>query len=649
MSKKNMAFQAEVKEILSLMIHSLYSQKEIFLRELISNASDALDKLRFESLTHPEWKLSDQERGITITPDEKSRTIKIQDNGIGMSYDEVVKNIGTIAHSGTKEFLRVKQDLKDKPELIGQFGVGFYSSFIVADKVILHTQRAGETQGTVWESAGDGEYAISEAPRPEGHGTSITLHLKDFSNDDSTPNFCDEWTLRAIIKKYSDFIAFPVRLRVTRPIEPKPDANENGDQKAETEPQNESAADAKFEIKEETVNSQKALWLRSPSEIKPEEYKEFYHHITHDWAEPLRTIHFKAEGTQEFAALMFIPKNVPFDYNQRDFKHGLSLYVKRVFIMANCEDLLPRYLRFVRGMVDSSDLPLNVSREILQHDVQVQRIQKALVGKVLNFFKDMLNKERSDYESFWEHFGSSVKEGLLQDFGNKEKISDLLLFKSTASDAWTTLSEYVERMKPEQQSIYFLSGDSIEILKNSPYLERLKDKGYEVLLLTDVVDEWASRELPEYKGKKLVSIATENLDLDTEDEKKAKEEENKKAEEKFGDLKKFIETTLKDEVKEVRYSSRLVESPVCLVSQMHDPSARMERILGAMGRDTTKSKRILEINPKHAVFEKILDLSEERKTEWIEILFNQALLNEGSTIRDPAKFSRQIANLMARG
>lgn len=627
--KQSMPFQAEVKEILSMMVHSLYSQKEIFLRELISNASDALDKLRFEAIAHKDWKVSDTERTITLTPDPSAHLLKIEDNGIGMTYEEVVKNIGTIAHSGTREFIKAKQEIKDRPELIGQFGVGFYSAFMVADRVSLHTQHAGENDGTLWESAGDGEYTVSRVPRPGGHGTTITLHLKpqptEIAESEPAQNFTDEWTLRSIVKKYSDFISFPIRL-VTRPkAEPGKDEPE-----------------AKIDV----INSQKAIWLRNPSEIKPEEYAEFYHHIAHDWSEPFRTIHFKAEGTQEFAALMFIPKDVPHDYHYRDTKFGLSLYIRRVFIMAHCEDLQPHYLRFVKGLVDSSDLPLNVSREILQKDVQTQKMQKAIVGKILGHLKDLMAKERADYETFWTHFGPSIKEGLVTDHGNKEKLSDLLLVRSTAGEQWSSLGEYVGRMKPEQKAVYYVTGDSVDLLKNSPYLERLKDKGYEVIFLTDTVDEWLTNELKEYKGKKLISITSDELDLDSAEEKQAKEEDNKKAEEKFGGLKKFIEETLREEIKEVRFSDRLIESPVCLISVSDDPSARMSRILESMGKAAPKVKRILEINPKHLVFEKILALDESRKKDWVEIIYSQALLNEGSPIADPTKLSRQISNLM---
>lgn len=615
-NRQKMPFQAEVKEILNLMVHSLYSQKEIFLRELISNASDALDKLRFEAISHGDWKLGDEERGITLVPDATARTLRIEDNGIGMFYDEVVKNIGTIAHSGTREFLKAKQDLKDRPELIGQFGVGFYSSFIVADRVTLHTQHAGETEGTVWESAGDGEYTISRAPRPAGHGTTIILHLRESdSGEENSQDFIDPWTLKSVVKKYSDFISYPIRLK---------------------------EADDKVEI----INSQKALWLRSPSEIKPEEYKEFYHHVTHDWSEPMRTIHFKAEGTQEFAALMFIPKEVPHDFYYRDSKFGLSLYIKRVFIMNHCEELQPHYLRFVRGLIDSSDLSLNVSREILQKDAQVEKIRKAVVGKIIGHLRDFQTKDRKDYETFWEKFGTSVKEGVVTDSINREKLSDLLLFRSSTQDGWTTLAEYTERMKADQKSVYFLSGDSIDLLKSSPYLERLKGKGLEVLFLTESIDEWLTRELTEYKGKKLVSIASDELDIDSEDEKKAKEDEKKVAEEKFAGLKKLIEETLKEQIKEARLSDRLVESPVCLVSLSHDPSARMARLLESMGNEAPKVQRILEINPNHPVFEKILSLDEKSQGEWIEILHAQALLNEGSPLPDPVKFSRLVSNLM---
>lgn len=625
MEKKNMSFQAEVKEILNLMVHSLYSQREIFMRELISNASDALDKLRFESLLHPEWNLTSEERAILLTPDSAERTLKIQDNGIGMSYDEVVKNIGTIAHSGTREFLRAQQEMKAKPELIGQFGVGFYSAFMVAEKVYLHTQKAGENQGTLWESNGDGEFTISSIPRPEGHGTTITIKLKDFSSEEGSQDFCDTWTLKGIIRKYSDFITYPVKIKK--------------DNSASTDATKQST------VEYETVNSQKALWQKNPSEVKEEEYKEFYRHISHDWSEPLRSIHFKAEGTQEFSALMYIPKEAPFDYNQRETKHGLSLYIKRVFIMANCEDVQPQYLRFIKGLVDSSDLSLNVSREILQKDPQVSKIQKALVAKVLGYLKDMMSKDRKDYETFWGKFGATLKEGVVVDSPNRAKIADLLLFRSTDTDAWTSLSEYVSRMKPDQKSIYYLSGDSDEVLKNSPYLERLRAKDYEVLLLTDTVDEWVTRDLKEFEGKKLISISGDELDIETEDERKAMDEQNKEADAKFGDLKKFIEKTLSEQVKEVRYSSRLVDSPVCLVSQGQDPTARMARILEGMGQEM-KPKRILEINPQHPIFEKILKLNDSHKNEWIEILYNQALLNEGSPIKDPVRFSKQISSLM---
>ncbi len=642
MAKQNMAFQAEVKEILNLMVHSLYSQKEIFLRELVSNASDALDKLRFEALTHKEWNIESTEREIVIEPNAAARLLTIRDNGIGMSHAEVVQNIGTIAHSGTREFIKAKQELKDKPELIGQFGVGFYSSFMVADRVTLHTQKAGEDDGTLWESTGDGSYSISDVPRPGGHGTTITLHLKPPGESEEAQDFCNEWVLRSVIKKYSDFISFPVKLRTV--VEKNSESSEKLEANPDSQPK--EAASSGPEIKEEVVNSQKALWLRSPSEIKAEEYKEFYHHIAHDWSEPFRTIHFKAEGTQEFAALMFIPKDLPFDYNYRETKYGLSLYIKRVFIMAHCEDLQPHYLRFIKGLVDSSDLPLNVSREILQKDTQVQKIQKAVVGKVLNFLKDTLSKERKDYEEFWEKFGSSLKEGVITDFTNREKIHDLLLFKTTETSGWSTLADYVQRMKPEQKSILYLSGDSTDILKDSPYLERLKAKGYEVIYLTDAIDEWMSRELHEYKGKKFISISSDQLDIDSEDEKKQKEAEKSKVDEKFGDLKKFIEKTLSEQVKEVRYSDRLVESPVCLVSATNDPTARMERLMEGMGKSGSKIKRILEINPKHPVFDKVLSLEENHKAEWIEILYNQALLNEGSPIHDPAKFGKQIASLM---
>ena len=634
MAKKTQNFQAEVKEILDLMIHSLYSQREIFLRELISNASDAIDKLKFLAVTDSNIQVDKDQLHIRITPDKEGKTLKITDSGVGMSHDEVVENIGTIAHSGTKAFLQKSQELKDRPELIGQFGVGFYSAFMVADQVTLHTQKAGTTNGVVWQSSGDGTYTIEEVPRPEGAGTTITLKLKDFSEDESVADFSDTFTLQGLVKKYSDFISYPIHMKVTKQ-EPVKDSEGK-------------AIEGKFEDVEtdEVLNSQKALWLRSSSEVKEEEYKEFYRHISHDWNDPLKTIHFKAEGTQEYSSVLYIPSKKPWNFNYRDTEWGLDLYVKRVFIMNHCEDLIPNYFRFMKGVVDSSDLSLNVSREILQKDSQVQGMRKGLTSKIFKTLKEMLEKNREEYEKFWDEFGATIKEGVPSDYENKEKLENLLLFHTSFSDKMVTLEEYVKRMKNKQKSIYYIAGESIDRLRNSPYMERLKEKDYEVLFLVDQVDEWVIGAIPKFKDFPIQSIMAENLDLDTEEEKKEKEEENKKNEERYQPLKETILKALEQDVREIKISDRLVETPACLVSGAGDPSAHMEKIMKSMGQEVPRGKRVLEINPKHPIFEKMTGLDSETQKDWAEIIYSQALLNEGSQIPDPLKFSKQIAKLM---
>ena len=636
MARETRQFQAEVKEILDLMVHSLYSHREIFLRELISNASDALDKLRFEELQHPEWGGSEDEKHIRLIPNAEAHTLTLVDNGIGMTYDEVLQNIGTIAHSGTKDFLKRSKELKDRPDLIGQFGVGFYSSFMVADKVTVVTQKAGSQQATFWESTGDGSFVIEAAHRPEGVGTTVTLHLKKFAEEEHVEDFTDEYVLKGIVKKYSDFIAWPIKLKTTRE-EPELDAEGK-----------ELEGKTKTVVEDETLNSRKAIWLRSPSEVSEEEYKEFYRHVAHDWSEPADRIHYRAEGSQEFTALMFIPGTVPMDFNYRDSKWGLSLYVNRVFIMDHCEDLLPSYLRFVRGVIDSSDLSLNVSREILQKDKQVQAIKKAVVTKLLKHLQSLLADQREAYEKIWKNFGSTLKEGVPNDFANKEKLEELLLFSSSTSESLTTLAEYVGRMKKDQKEIYYITGESLKQVQNSPFLERLKEKGFEVLFCVDPVDEWVMQSLFKFKDKQLRSITKEGLDLDSEDEKKKKEEEVKTKEEEFKPLLETIRSAIESHVKEVKISTRLVDSPVCLVSGAYDPSSRMERLMEAMGQSVPKTKRILEINPQHPVFGKMKTLPEKSQKEWAEILYNQALLTEGSPLEDPMKFSRQIAELMTQ-
>jgi molecular chaperone HtpG len=634
MAKQTQSFNAEIKQLLDLMIHSLYSHKEIFLRELISNGSDAIDKLKFESLTQPQLVPAGHEYQIRLEADSTAKTLKIIDSGVGMNKDEVVEFIGTIARSGTKKFAQFNDEIKKRPELIGQFGVGFYSAFMVADKVTLHTQKAGSNSGVIWESTGDGTYSIDEVPRPLGTGTTITLHLKSFEAEEEVQDFTDTWVLKSLVKKYSDFIAYPIVMKTSQLVK-----DETDDKEKDKEP--------KYEEKDEILNSQKALWLKSPSEVTEEEYKEFYKHLTHDWNEPLKHTHYRAEGTMEFSALLYLPTKKPWNYNTKETEYGLSLFVKRVFIMANCKDLLPSYLRFVKGMVDSSDLSLNVSRELLQQDRQVIQIRKNVVNKVFSMLKDLLTKERSQYENFWTEFGATLKEGVPTDTANKEKIQDLLLFHTTSSDKMTTVEEYVGRMKETQKEIYFIAGDSLSQVSHSPYLEKLKEKNYEVLLLVDPVDEWVTEHLREYKGKKLQSITKAGLDLDTAEEKQSKEESKKLSAEKFKPLLETLKKSLANEVKDIVISDRLTETPVCLVSDENDPSAHMQKILSQMGSDyKTSSKRILEINPQHPLFERMLGLTSDEQTKWGEILYGQALLTEGSTLPDPVKFSRQVADLM---
>ncbi len=628
--KETQSFNAEIKQLLDIVIHSLYSNKEIFLRELVSNGSDAIDKLKFESLTRPELAPLTQNLSLRLEPNPEAKTLSIIDTGIGMTKEEVVQFIGTIAKSGTKAFAQMQQ-AQNKPDLIGQFGVGFYSAFMVASKVTLHTQKAGTNMGVVWESTGDGTYTIDEVPRALGHGTTITLHLKSAQTgeDETFQDFTDTWVLRSLVKKYSDFIAWPILMKVESTVK-----SEDG--KTETK-----------EIKDETLNSMKALWLKSPSEVKEEEYQEFYQHLTHDWNPPAKTVHYRAEGTREFNVLFYVPSKKPWNYQTKDYEYGLNLYIKRVFIMENCKDLLPAWLRFVKGLVDSSDLSLNVSREILQQDREVAQIKKNVVAKVLATLKEWMAKDRSAYENFFSEFGTTLKEGIPMDGAlHKEKIAELILARTTHSEKLSSLDEYISRMKESQKDIYYIIGERLEAIRSSAYLEKLQEKGLEVLLLTDVVDEWVMRELPEYKGKKLLSITQEGLDLDTEDEKKAREEEKKNQTERFKPLMEQMKTWLGQDIAEVVISDRLTKTAVCLVNSQSGLSAHMEKILAQMGDGVSKSKRILEINPKHPIFEQMMSASDDQKKTWSEILFNQALITEGSPLPDPVKFSNLISDLM---
>ncbi len=630
MSKKTQAFNAEIKQLLDIVIHSLYSQKEIFLRELISNASDAIDKLKFESLTQTNLLPENTEFQIRLVPNKEQNTLQIIDNGIGMNAEEVEQYIGTIARSGTKNYTQMSQAIANKPELIGQFGVGFYSAFMVAEKVVLHTQKAGTNQGTLWESSGDGQYSIDAIPRADGHGTTITLFLKKFDDikhedgsSEKAQDFTDDWTLRSLVKKYSDFISWPIKMKV------------------EKQKENEKVTE------DETLNSQKALWLRPANDIKKEEYEEFYQHLTHDWTPPAKYVHYKAEGVTEFTSLLYFPKQKPWNYNMKEYEFGLSLYIKRVFIMADTKDLLPPYLRFVKGLVDSSDLSLNVSRELLQQDRLVAQIRKNIVSKIMSSLKDWCAKDRAEYEKFWVEFGSTIKEGIPTDQGNKEKIQDLLLFNSTTNETWTTLEEYVARMKEGQKDIYFMTAEKAEQIMHSPYLEKLKLKNYEVLMLTDAIDEWVVQGLTEFKGKKLQSITQQDLNLDSEEEKKQKEEIKKSQQERFASLIEKMKSNLSEDVKDVVISDRLVDTPVCLVSAADEMSANMQKIMAKIdGAQKVDSKRILELNLNHPLFEQMMSLSEEQTKTWSEILYNQALLTEGTPLPNPTRYTQLIAQMM---
>ncbi|MET8153931.1 molecular chaperone HtpG [Actinoplanes sp. NPDC049668] len=614
---ETLEFQAEARQLLQLMVHSIYSNKDIFLRELISNASDALDKRRLVALA--EDGASPEDLHIEIAADAEARTLTVTDNGIGMSRDEVVSLIGTIAKSGTAELLRRLKDGKEKEtesaELIGQFGVGFYSTFMVADKVTLVTRRVGEDSGTRWESAGEGTYTIEGvADAPEG--TAVTVHLRPKDEEDALFDYADERKIREIVKRYSDFIAFPIRLAAA----------------AEGEPA--------------TLNSMKALWARPRSEVKDEEYTEFYRHISHDWLDPLETIQMRAEGTFEYEALLFIPSRAPHDLFQRDGRRGLQLYVKRVFIMDDSRELMPDHLRFVKGVVDAADLSLNISREILQQDRHIQLIRRRLAKKVMSTIKDLMTSDPEKYRTFWREFGRAVKEGLLGDPGDHKAILDIASFASTAGDEPTTLAAYVERMKEGQDEIYFMTGETRVQVENSPHLEAFKAKGYEVLLLTDPVDEIWVDAVPEYEGKKLQSIARGSVDLDSEPASEEKSGE-------FAPLLTWLGETLTGEVKEVRLSTRLTTSPACLVSDSDDITPTLEKMYRAMGQEVPPVKRILELNPEHPLVSGLRAAHEQRADdpnlpETAELLYGTALLAEGGDLADPARFAKLLADRLAR-
>ena len=616
-------FETEVNQLLDLMIHSLYSNKEIFLRELISNASDACDRLRFSAISDASLYEEDIELKIRVAYDADQRTLTISDNGIGMTRDEVIDHIGTIAKSGTRSFLdSMTGDEKSDAKLIGQFGVGFYSSFIVAEEVTLRTRKAGTAaaEGVEWVSAGKGEYQIASIEKA-GRGTEITLKLREGEDE-----FLNDWKLRSIITSYSDHIDFPVVMDKT--IEPEEEGGETT-------------------IEEETVNQASALWTRARSEISDDEYKEFYKHVGHDFEDPLDWNHSRVEGTNEYTSLLYIPARAPFDLYDREQRHGIKLYVQRVFIMEDAEKLMPRYLRFVRGLIDSSDLPLNVSREILQGSKVIDSIRSGSTKKVLGMLEKLAKNDPEKYQKFWNEFGKVLKEGPAEDFANREKIGKLLRFATTQSDGEeqnVSLDDYIGRMPENQDKIYYIAADSYSAAKNSPHLEIFRKKGIEVLLLSDRVDEWLTAHLMEYEGKKLQSVAKGELDLgDDEESEKELEGKAKEAEKLLERMKK----ALSDRVEDVRVTNRLTDSPACIVLNEHDMAMHMQRILKEAGHELPSTKPILEINPDHPIVKKLDEEKSKKKfADWSNILFDQAMLAEGGQLEDPAGFVAKLNDML---
>ncbi|HZR03218.1 MAG TPA: molecular chaperone HtpG [Burkholderiales bacterium] len=625
-TKETLGFQAEVKQLLHLMVHSLYSNKEIFLRELISNASDACDKLRFEAMSDNALFEDDGDLKIRVSYDKSARTITVSDNGIGMSRDEVITNLGTIAKSGTREFFEsLTGDQAKDAHLIGQFGVGFYSSFIVADKVTVITRRAGmgAEHGVRWESDGQGEYSL-ETIEKRARGTDVILHLREGEDD-----LLSSYRLKEIIRKYSDHITLPILMK--------------------QEEWDKDKSEYVVKDEEEQVNQASALWTRPKSEITDEQYIEFYKHVAHDFEAPLAWIHAKVEGRQEYIQLLYIPSHAQFDLWDREHRHGVKLYVRRVFIMDDAEHLLPAYLRFVRGVIDSNDLPLNVSREILQESKIVESIKAGCVKKVLGLLEEIADSDKEKYAKIWKEFGRVIKEGPAEDFANRERIAKLLRFASTHIDSEeqnVSLADYVSRMKEGQDKIYYITADSFAAAKNSPHLEIFRKKGVEVLLLYERVDEWMISGLTEFDGKQLQSVAKGDLDLGKLADEQEKKEQEKEAGE-FKDLTEKIAKTLGDKVKEVRVTPRLTDSPACLVSDQYGMSMNLERLLKAAGQKVPTSKPILEINPKHPIVQSLKYEGEEaRFADWSHILFDQALLAEGGQLEDPASFVKRLNEML---
>ena len=623
-TSETLEFQSETKKLLDIVIHSLYTEREIFLRELISNASDAADKLRFEALSNASLYGGDAEFRIRVSFDKAARTLTVSDNGIGMSREEVIANVGTIAKSGTREFFQsLTGDQAKDANLIGQFGVGFYSSFIVADRVTLVTRRAGAAgaEAVRWESDGGGEYSI-EATDKAGRGTDVTLHLREGEDE-----LLEDFRIRGLIRKYSDHIAIPIMMEKRVWDEEKKEYKATGE--------------------DETVNQASALWARPKADITEEQYQEFYKHVGHDFEKPLAWTHNRVEGRHEYTQLLYLPSHAPFDLWDRTHRHGIKLYVRRVFIMDDAEQLLPTYLRFVRGVVDSSDLPLNVSREILQQSKDIEAIRSGCTKRILSLLEDLAQNQKEQYTTFWKEFGPVLKEGVGEDHANKEKIAGLLRFASTHADSeeqGVSFADYLARMKPGQEKIYYVTADSFLAAKNSPHLEVFRKKGIEVLLLAERVDEWLASNLHEYEGKPLASVAKGDLDLGKLEDETEKKEQEKQAGE-YKDLTDKIKNALGEQVKEVRVTLRLTSSPACLVSDQHDMGGNLARLLKAAGQKVPDSKPIMEINPGHPLVQR-LKYEETQFADWSQVLFDQALLAEGGHLEDPAGFVKRLNELM---
>ncbi len=624
-TRQTLGFQAEVKQLLQLMIHSLYSNKEIFLRELISNASDACDKLRFEAMTRPELLEGHGELAITVAFDKSARTITVSDNGIGLSRAEAIEHLGTIAKSGTREFFaQLTGDQQKDAQLIGQFGVGFYSSFIVADRVTVVSRRAGLTPGEAirWESDGAGEFTVEPAQRGEA-GTDVTLHLRDGEDE-----LLSAWKMKSIVTRYSDHISLPIRMR--------------------KEEWDEGRNEFRVTDELETVNQANALWARAKSDITDDQYKAFYKHVSHDFGEPLAWTHNRVEGRSEYIQLLYLPERAPFDLWDRNQRHGIKLYVRRVFIMDDAEQLMPPYLRFVRGVIDSNDLPLNVSREILQESRDVKAIREGSTKRVLSLLEDLAENQKEKYAGFWKEFGQVLKEGVGDDAANRERIAKLLRFRSTAheDEPVVALADYVGRMKDGQKHVYFVTADTLEAARSSPHLEIFRKKGVEVLLLTDRVDEWMLSFLTEFDGKTLTSVAKGSLDLD-----ELADEAEKAAQAKTGDEYKALvekaKSALADRVKDVRVTFRLTDSPACLVADEHEMSGHLQRLLKAAGQKAPTARPILELNPHHPLVQRLKDEPQEtRVKDWLDLLVDQAVLAEGGQLDDPGAFVKRLNGML---